>query len=110
MAVRPLTPSSPYWPAMASRNSLRAPTNLSFGSGARLADAADRHAAVARLDDHPDAPRLQLGHDEVGDRLGHPLLHLRPLRHALDDAGQLRQPDDLTGRQVGDVGRAGERQ
>ena len=42
--------------------------------------------------------------------LGHPLLHLRPVRDDFDDAGQLAQADDLAVRDVADVGHADERQ
>ena len=61
----------------------------------RLADAADRHAGVRRLQDHRHAARLQLLHQQVGELLGHALLHLRPARQHLDDAGQLLRPTIL---------------
>src|SRR5687767_13972447 len=43
-----------------------------------LADAADRHAAVRRFQNDADAAGIELLHEQVGDVLGHALLHLRP--------------------------------
>ena len=45
---------------------------------------------------------------QVGNRLGHSLLHLRPMGHNLDDAGQLTEPHHLATRKVANVGLAHE--
>ena len=59
------------------------------------------------------APRGASGVDDrVGDLGGEPLLHLRPLRVAVDEAGDLREPGDaaVVAGDVRDVGAAVERE
>jgi len=51
----------------------------------------------------PVAPGLQVRQDEVGDILRHALLNLRAVGDRIDHAGQLREADDFTVRQVRDV-------
>lgn len=62
------------------------------------------------LQHHAGAAGIQFLHHQIGDLLRHPLLHLRPFRDDLHDAGQLAQADDLAVRDIGDVGLAEERQ
>ena len=62
------------------------------------------------LEHHPDAERLEGLVDPVGDLAGHPLLHLQVAREQLDDARELRQPDEAVAGQVADVRDAAERQ
>src|SRR6185312_3722487 len=75
----------------------------SDAQAAGFADAADRHARMARLDDHRHPLGFQFAHEQVGDRFGHTLLDLRTAGHDLDHAGQLAQPDHLAVGQVADV-------
>ena len=72
--------------------------------------AAQRHALMLGLDHHGDAARLQRLVDCGDDVAGQPLLRLQAAGEDLDDAGELRQADDLVvGRVVGDVRLADER-
>ena len=77
---------------------------------ARLLHSAQRHAHVLGLDHDADALRLELTLEPVGDLGREPLLDLQRARVVLDDARELRQPDDLVVGQVGDVRHADERQ
>ena len=61
---------------------------------ARLAHPPHRHAQMLGLDHHEHAARLERLDERVGDLGGQPLLHLRPLREAVDDPGELRQARD----------------
>ena len=56
-----------------------------------LWDPADRHAGVGRLDDHRDALHVQLLQQQVGDLLGHPLLHLGAVGDVLHDPRELAE-------------------
>jgi hypothetical protein len=71
---------------------------------------AQRHAEVLRLDDNTDAARREVALNPVGDLLRQPLLYLRPAREHLDNACQLRQPEDAPARELADVRDADERQ
>ena len=52
-------------------------------------DAAQRHAAVLRLDDDADALRLQNILDRFGDLGGELFLNLQPSREAMHDPREL---------------------
>ena len=72
--------------------------------------AAQGHAGVLRLDHHADPARIQPVLEPGRDLGGQPFLGLRSPGVVVDDPGELRQADDpLTG-QVGQVGRAEERE
>ena len=64
------------------------------------------------LDQHEGAARRERGDDRVGDLRREPLLHLRPLRVAVDEARDLREAGDaaVVAGDVRDVGAAVERE
>ena len=62
------------------------------------------------LEHDADAARLQRLLEPVGDLRRHALLHLQIARVHVDDARELREPDDARSRDVPDVRDAGERQ
>ncbi len=72
--------------------------------------AAQGHALMFRLDDHPNTLGVQIGVEPVGNLLGQPLLHLQSSGKPVDDAGQLRQSDDALIGQIPDVRNSMERQ
>src|SRR4029453_14307154 len=76
------------------------------GQRAGLLDAPHLDAKVARFDDHHRSLRakglLQIAHHLLGE----PLLELRALGVELEDARELRQPENAAGRNVGDMGMA----
>ena len=65
---------------------------------------------MLRLEHDTDASRRELFLQPVRDLNGHPLLDLQPSCEELDDARQLRQPENAVARDVADVGDADERQ
>ena len=71
--------------------------------GVLLLDAAHHHAQVDRLHHDADAAGSEHLVDRPGYLLGEPLLHLETAREDLDEARQLREPDDPPVRDVGDV-------
>src|SRR5262249_9674580 len=77
---------------------------------AGLLDSAHRHAQMDRFDHDHHAFRLQVAKiEQFGDLSGKALLYLWAARVNVNDARQLRQPDDAPFfRYVGDVRDAGE--
>ncbi len=74
------------------------------GDGAGLLDAAHGHAGVLGLHDDHHADGLEAVEERVGDLGGQALLHLQAAREGLDEARELRQPDDAPAlRDVGEV-------
>ena len=57
-----------------------------------------------------DSFRIEFLVQQIGNRVRHPLLNLRPARDLFDDASQFAQPRDLAIGQIADVGLADERQ
>lgn len=55
------------------------------------------------LDHDADPPWRQVVAQPVGHLCGEPFLHLRAAGEVLDDAGQLRQPEDAGAGQVTDM-------
>ena len=74
------------------------------------ADAALRHARVFADEDDTDAARIELFVQAVGDLVGEALLQLQPVRVEVDDAGELREPEDPRRGYVPDVRDASERE
>ncbi|MNX82817.1 hypothetical protein D3C86_1145590 [compost metagenome] len=56
------------------------------------------------LDQHRGATRAQVGHQGLGDVLGHALLDLEATREAIHQTRQLGEAHHPVSRQVGDVG------
>src|SRR3954453_3173904 len=70
---------------------------------AALLDAAQRHAHVLGLDHDADALRRELLVEPAGDLRRQALLDLKPAGEVIDDARELRQPDDAVAGEVADV-------
>ena len=70
---------------------------------ARLLHAAERHAHVLGLEHDADALGRELALQPVGDLRRQPLLDLQRAGEVVDDAGELRQPDDPLAGEVADV-------
>ena len=74
-----------------------------------LVHAAGGYAGVRRLYHDGHSLRLQHRFDDVGDLRSQALLNLKALRIGVDDAGQLRNADDASPRQVADMREADDR-
>ena len=93
---------------MAQRPKIAEP-RLGHHRDIRLVDAARRHAAVSRFDDHRDAAGLQDGKQRVGDLLGQSFLQLQPATEGIHQSRQLRYADHAPARTIGDVDAPGDR-
>ena len=88
----------------------------SSGGGDRhrvgLLDTADGHTEMLRFDHHEHTDRLEFVFERGGDLTGELLLHLQPLREAVDKTGQLGKSGEAAGasRQVCNVGNTAEGQ
>src|SRR6478735_11051145 len=80
------------------------------GPSAGLLHSAERHAEVLGLDHDADAARLERFADPPRDLRREALLDLQAARVQVDDAAELRQPDDALAGQIADVRDAVERQ
>ena len=74
-----------------------------------LPDAAGGHAAMRGLDDHGHAARPERIVQRMGDLVGEPFLELKPAGECVDQARQLRNPDDPLVRPIADMGDAEDR-
>ncbi len=80
------------------------------GDGHRtgFANAANRHAGVARFQHDADPPGLEVGHDQIGQIFRHAFLDLGPIGQRLDSPGEFAQTQDPPVGEIGDVGLADE--
>src|SRR4029078_4554301 len=76
------------------------------GPSARFLHPAERHAEVLGLAHDADAARLERVADPARDLRREALLHLEATGVEVDDAAELRQPDDALAGQIADVGDA----
>src|SRR5688572_4015280 len=76
------------------------------GLGVLFLYSAHHHAQMVSFDDDADTEWIQNLAQGFGNLLGETLLHLKSLGENVDDARELRQPDNPAVRNVGNVGLA----